>query len=588
MRQFLRRGKATRSGMRALFAITLLMLVSLLFAACSGGTTGSGGGGTAISDPLPPYGLQNQAYSTVLRGRALWAVILCKFSDHTEEPHTIQWYRDFISESGAGHQGMYDYWYDMSYHNLDLYGALVKGWYTMPYTLTQEQTKSRGQRIQDCVDAAASASSNAYTVPSGTRTMVMLNAQVDAGSAGGRVELDPGAQFVAFAGHEMGHGYGMIHSFSNDNYQNASWSRPGEYGDVWDLMSVQHADSYSGVQFGGSGPGINAYYLDKLGWMPRTRIATFGADGAATSTLTLAALNHPEASGPLLVRVPFDPGNLSHYYTVEFRRNDGWDRGIPRDTVLIHEIKLDTLNGGNTTYLVNTTNTPTFGPSISYEWQPGMTFSVNGVTITVNSINSGANTASVTIQGNIADRCLQGYVWREARPTDHVCVTPAERSRVAADNAAAPTRVNPSGPYGPDSCIQGYVWREAYNGDHVCVTPDQRTQAADDNAHASERSNPARLVYGPHTCAQGYVWREADLFDYVCVTGAERAQVASENAAPTAHRAGGGTYGPDTCAQGYVWRDAYPGDHLCVTPARRTQVTGDNAQAQTRVAANAG
>jgi hypothetical protein len=30
-----------------------------------------------------------------------------------------------------------------------------------------------------------------------------------------------------------------------------------------------------------------------------------------------------------------------------------------------------------------------------------------------------------------ADTCLNGYVWREATPTDHVCVTPMVRLQTA-------------------------------------------------------------------------------------------------------------------------------------------------------------
>jgi hypothetical protein len=34
----------------------------------------------------------------------------------------------------------------------------------------------------------------------------------------------------------------------------------------------------------------------------------------------------------------------------------------------------------------------------------------------------------------------------------------------------------------PDSCKQGWVWREADVSDHVCVTPQTRAQTAADNA----------------------------------------------------------------------------------------------------------
>lgn len=86
------------------------------------------------------------------------------------------------------------------------------------------------------------------------------------------------------------------------------------------------------------------------------------------------------------------------------------------------------------------------------------------------------------------DTCIQGFVWREANPNDHVCVTPAVRSQTAQENQLADGRRDPNGgPYGPDTCLQGYVWRDAFEGDHVCVTPDVRTGAANDNAAAASR-----------------------------------------------------------------------------------------------------
>ncbi len=89
------------------------------------------------------------------------------------------------------------------------------------------------------------------------------------------------------------------------------------------------------------------------------------------------------------------------------------------------------------------------------------------------------------------DTCKQGYVWREASSTDHVCVTPDIRTQAANDNRQAANRRSPNGgPYGPDTCKQGYVWREAFANDHVCVTPQTRSRAADDNRNAASRVVP--------------------------------------------------------------------------------------------------
>lgn len=537
--------------MRGLVRVALVAGVAMVIAAATAMV------GSARVDAIP------------VRGDTGWSVLLCKFSDHAEEPHDARFFENFLTSAGAGTGGLGDYYADQSYGLVKLTGSVVRGWYTMAYTLAQESPKSRDQKIQDCVTTAAR---HGYTVPAGHRTIVIVNAQIDAGAAGLRVLLDPGAWTVNFAAHEMGHGYGLNHSYSNDlTYRNASWSQPGEYDDEWDQMSALHIHGWETSRYGAGPVGFNAYHRDKLGWLPHNRVLTFGADRASSATVALAPLDAPPAAttGPILVRVPFDPGDLFHYYTVEFRRKTGWDRGIPADTVLIHEIK-----NGTATLLRDLA--PAAGRA------PLQTLAANGVTIAVGAV--GRVSASVSITSDIATRCVAGYVWREARPGDLVCVTPAVRSATAADNGAAAARRAGGGPFGPDTCVSGYVWRDAFPGDHVCVTPATRTEAAADNAAATDRSDPARFVYGPNACASGYVWREIDQNDYVCVTPAVRSAAAYDNGQAAVRRVGTGPFGPDTCVSGYVWREAYPNDHVCVLPATRTQAGSDNSQAAGRVA----
>ena len=116
---------------------------------------------------------------------------------------------------------------------------------------------------------------------------------------------------------------------------------------------------------------------------------------------------------------------------------------------------------------------------------------------------SSLNLVSATCYGS--NTCLEGYVWRQANPTDYVCVTPAVRSQTAQDNAAAASRINPNGgPYGPNTCLNGYVWREAFTNDQVCVLPATRTEAANDNAQAADRVLSMNIwssdwYSGPHT-----------------------------------------------------------------------------------------
>jgi hypothetical protein len=514
---------------------------------------------TAIGIALP-----GTASAVPVRGHTAWSVLLCKFSDQPAEPQAPQFFRDFLTDVGFGLGGAADYLDNQSGGRITLRGSAVRGWFQMSHTLEEDRLLGRWDRSQRCVDAA---SAGGYTVPAGHRIVTILNARVDSGAVGGRVVLDPGAWNVGFAAHELLHGYGLGHSYSNDtSYQNASWSAPGEYDDPWDEMSAMHIYAFATARFGTSAVGLNGYHLDRLGWLPRQQVFTFGADGVGSRTLTLTALEAATTSGLKLIRIPFNPADLHNYYTVEFRRQTGWSAGIPGDTVLIHEVR----NG--IPYLIRDLS--------SNGKPPAQSLNRDGVQITVGTLSG--DSALVTIGSDIVERCLQGYVWREARPSDRVCVTPTVRSETAADNAAAASRWV-DGPYGPHTCISGYVWREAFPGDDVCVVPSRRSQAAADNAAAASRRNPARLVYGPNACLSGYVWREADAADYVCVTRTVRSETAADNAA-AASRWVDGPYGPHTCISGYVWREAFPGDDVCVVPSRRSQAAADNAAAASRVA----
>ncbi|MFO1104867.1 MAG: beta/gamma crystallin domain-containing protein [Amaricoccus sp.] len=88
---------------------------------------------------------------------------------------------------------------------------------------------------------------------------------------------------------------------------------------------------------------------------------------------------------------------------------------------------------------------------------------------------------------NGSDTRQSGFVWREARDGDHVCVTPEIRKQTRDENAQAGSRRAGDGAYGPNTCASGFVWREAFPGDVVCVSPRSREQAAADNRRASVR-----------------------------------------------------------------------------------------------------
>ena len=79
-------------------------------------------------------------------------------------------------------------------------------------------------------------------------------------------------------------------------------------------------------------------------------------------------------------------------------------------------------------------------------------------------------------------------------------------------------------------CKSGFVWRDAKDGDGVCVTPEERSEAKLQNANAANNRRPGGGSYGPNTCRDGYVWREAFANDVVCVTPTERQKAHQQNA----------------------------------------------------------
>jgi hypothetical protein len=517
--------------------------------------------------------LPEESRATPVRNATPWSVLLCKLKDVAAEPQQPAYFADLLTDAGRGKGGVADYLEDQSFGQVSLAGSEVRGWFTEPYTLADDLalggSEGRWARVQRCVDTAVTAG---YQVPAGNRIAVVVNLNTQGGEVGGRILLPPDGWNVGFVAHQMLHVYGLGHSFSNDlAYRDSSSSQPGEYDDQWDVMSGENVHAFPTARFGSGGVGLSGAHRDELGWISQDQVVNLGADGAGSRSVALAPLEAPSYSyySNLLIRIPFNIDDPFNYYTVEYRRKTGWSAGIPSNTILIHEVR----NG--TPYLLRASDASR---------SPLQALDTNGVKISVQSI--GTSRARVTVSTDLVDRCLKGYVWREASPTDQVCVTPETRSQVAADNAAAVSRWV-DGDYGPHTCVAGYVWRKAYEGDQVCATPAQREQAALDNDQAQSRTNPAARTTGPNTCVAGYVWREGDIFDYVCVTPETRSQFAADNAAAVS-RWVDGDYGPHTCVAGYVWRMAYPGDEVCVTPAQRSQAGADNASARSRVARPAG
>lgn len=541
----------------------------------------------AVSISPAAVGQQQRPY----RGSIPWSFVLCKFSDSPTPPHDLSYYQQMIIDSGT--KGLADYVDAVSYRAADLGGSSVHGWFTEPHTKDYEQNLTaktnpdyktgRKQRLKDCLAAAAADRDHPYTPPSTDRVYVVTSPGLDEVGFENCCAVAGDATALPEFAHEFGHGINLEHSFSNDpHYQGDCWSQIGEYDNQWDLMSAAHIYTDPTHDWSNGPPFLNAYHLDEMGWLPESRVLTVGSDGILSGTLTVAALTHPEASGYLLVRAPFDNSDPFHYCTIEYRTADSWDKGIPQDTVLINEVKVNPNNKLYQTFLLRAAGPASAcrvcDPPIAHQCSkgdgaPDQTVKANGVTITVES--AGAKQATVKVSTEFALPCASGYVWRSATSVDRSCVTPAARQQAASDNDAAASRHMPNS----DTCKQGYIWRQTDPDDHVCVTPATYSQVQSDTAQSYAHADQTHVTYGPNTCSVGYVWRSIDDQDYVCVSYATFAQVQADNAAAGSRH----VKGSDTCMEGYVWREAFAKDHVCVTGAIRTQTQTDNSEGTTHI-----
>jgi reprolysin-like metallo-peptidase family M12B len=513
------------------------------------------GGVCALPLAAPPA-----AQAIPLRGFVPLSVVLCKTSDVPADPVPIiggsavgtqAFYQQFFTNPGV--RGMARYFQDQSYGKVSLVRGVVKGWYTMAQTAQQERdlgvnttATRREDKIQHCLNAAAASPVDAYRPPGNAYVYAIANSGIDLFGYYRGSFADNLSSFPQIA-HELAHNLGLNHSAADTPMGTIT------YGDWFDLMSCLNCAFTDGVAFGQGPSMIVAPNRDRMGWIPQRLIATFGADGATRARFQLSPINSIRTASPVLLRVPFDANNKFHYYTVELDQRDAsWGAGLGSSVVLVHEIKLD-----GTISLVAQRDLAT----------PGPVFVRNGVLISLRA--STANSATVSVIGNIARQCRPGWVWREAKPSDRICVKPATRDQAKTHNMLSPGRTLPDG-----TCKSGYYWREAFPGDHACVPPPTRREAAADNAAHKDRVNPARDVFGPNTCSSGYVWREIDDSDYVCVTPAKRTEAFSQRAMSRFRDRPDGT-----CIPGFVWREAVLGDHACVTPKKRTEARLDNEAA---------
>jgi M6 family metalloprotease-like protein len=358
--------------------------------------------------------------ASAISGTHPLAVVLCKFTDRTSEPHPVSYYQDMFSETGAGKRGVFDYWKEVSYNQLDLTGTVVKGWYTVPKTVAQWNALSRPERLDTCASQAV----NDIDYNNFAGVVVLTNQtglQEDLFGKGppttisgttynslGQMLSEEDQQFNGIL-HESGHALRVNHSRTLSQQPSQD-----DYGDVYDVMSCLGCrGTYSpwGVRNLG-GPGLNVVQLDTAGWIPAARNVTVDNSSCQQRTVQMAALNHPEAAGYLEAQIPaaiqikkIGTSTTTDHYAFELRETNGWDAGILGDTILVH------LHGQDGySYWVDQS-----GLAGTYISSSGGTVlragdeyvdSANKAYLAVNRMDSSAHTATVTLAGCKIDATL--------------------------------------------------------------------------------------------------------------------------------------------------------------------------------------
>ncbi|NJD08183.1 MAG: hypothetical protein FIA97_17050 [Methylococcaceae bacterium] len=326
-----------------------------------------------------------------------WAIVLCRFSDVPAVPQDPEYYRDLYTRNGTG--GLCDYWRAVSFNALDLTSSQVFGWFTMNHASSEvNQLHFPGDRATLVQWGRETAAANGVDLSGFRGVLIVHNYGVDHGAAGNGVLIvhqTPGLCEFGFIAHEMGHGFGLPHSFS---------ANPDVvYGDGWDLMSFATTTFQFPIQFrgtqGDATVGLNARNLEALGAVPDGRM-WMPPSSDFSEQVILDPLNQPAIGnhGALIAKIP--PGATQparpdgSSYTVEFRRRTGWDQHIPEDAVVVHQVRTDGLS-----YLQ---------PAMWSRFVAGQEFVTPDpqIFVRVSAIDSGLGAATLRIW-NLPEGCLR-------------------------------------------------------------------------------------------------------------------------------------------------------------------------------------
>ena len=358
-----------------------------------------------IESPQHAGAAEPDVFPSAVAGPQRWVNILCRFADSTDvTPKSKAYVEDLM---GATQPGLDHYWRELSYENINLTGTAVVGWYNLPkprsyyvYDRTGDGKPEfdRERAAQDCTGAADAD----IFFPDFSGINFMFNQLLDCCAWGGGATLTRDGETKRYSmtwlppwgyedqgvlGHEMGHGFGLLHS---------GLSSSGLYS-RWDVMSrfVGNCPPYD-ITFGCIGVHTISYHMDKLGWIPSAR-KYVGTPGSSQSII-IERLSQPvSGSSYLMAQIPIG-GSTTQFYTVEARRFAGYDVTLPGEAIVIHHVDI----WRNVPALVVDPDNNGDPNDAGAMWTPGETFidQVNDIVVSVDALTTTG--FAVTISSGMA------------------------------------------------------------------------------------------------------------------------------------------------------------------------------------------